>query len=72
MDRFHRRLLWPIRTSAGVVIGFGGRRLFEDGDACKFTAIKRALAAKRWVRLIAMDLKTGVGTVLRIKNELAA
>ncbi len=30
MDRFHRRLLWPIRTSAGEVIGFGARRLFGD------------------------------------------
>jgi DNA primase len=30
MDRFHRRLLWPIRTSAGEVIGFGARRIFED------------------------------------------
>ena len=30
MDRFHRRLLWPIRTSAGEVIGFGARRLFDD------------------------------------------
>ena len=35
-------------------------------------AVKRALAAKRGVRRIARDLKTGVGTVLRIKNELAA
>jgi len=30
MDRFHRRLLWPIRTSAGEVIGFGARRIFDD------------------------------------------
>ncbi|MGV0697131.1 DNA primase [Mycolicibacter sinensis] len=30
MDRFHRRLLWPIRSSAGEVIGFGARRLFDD------------------------------------------
>jgi hypothetical protein len=28
--------------------------------------------AKRGVRRIARDLKTGVGTVLRIKNDLAA
>ena len=49
-----------------------GRRRLEDCDAAKFTAIKRALAAKRGVRRIARDLKTGVGTVLRIKNELAA
>jgi DNA primase len=30
MDRFHRRLLWPIRSSAGEVIGFGARRLYDD------------------------------------------
>ncbi|MDI3314056.1 MAG: DNA primase [Mycobacterium sp.] len=30
MDRFHRRLLWPIRSPAGEVIGFGARRLFDD------------------------------------------
>jgi DNA invertase Pin-like site-specific DNA recombinase len=49
-----------------------GRRRLEDCDAAKVTAIKRALAAKRGVRRIARDLKTGVGTVLRIRNELAA
>ncbi|ODR10240.1 DNA primase [Mycolicibacillus koreensis] len=30
MDRFHRRLLWPIRTTSGEVIGFGARRVFDD------------------------------------------
>jgi DNA invertase Pin-like site-specific DNA recombinase len=49
-----------------------GRRRLEDSDAAKVAAIKRALAAKRGVRWIARDLKTGVGTVLRIKSELAA
>jgi DNA invertase Pin-like site-specific DNA recombinase len=48
------------------------RRRLEDSDAAKVAAIKRALAAKRGVRRIARDLETGVGTVLRIKNELAA
>jgi DNA invertase Pin-like site-specific DNA recombinase len=49
-----------------------GRRRLEDSNSAKVAAIKRALAAKRGVRRIASDLKTGVGTVLRIKNELAA
>ena len=49
-----------------------GRRRLEDCDATKVTAFKRALAAKRGVRRIARDLKTGIGTILRIKNELAA
>ncbi len=30
IDRFRRRLMWPIRDSAGDVVGFGARRLFED------------------------------------------
>ena len=49
-----------------------GRRRLEDSDAVRVAAIKKASAAKRGVRRIARDLETGVGTVLRIKNELAA
>ncbi len=30
IDRFHRRLLWPIRNLSGDVIGFGARRLYDD------------------------------------------
>ncbi|WP_018683110.1 DNA primase [Actinokineospora enzanensis] len=30
IDRFHRRLLWPIRDIGGDVVGFGARRLFDD------------------------------------------
>jgi DNA primase len=30
IDRFHRRLLWPIREVSGDVVGFGARRLFDD------------------------------------------
>ncbi len=30
IDRFHRRLLWPIREVNGDVVGFGARRLFDD------------------------------------------
>jgi DNA invertase Pin-like site-specific DNA recombinase len=48
-----------------------GRLGLEDSDAAKATAIKRALAAKHGVGRIARHLETGVGTVLRIKNELA-
>ncbi|RKS73921.1 DNA primase [Motilibacter peucedani] len=29
-DRFRGRLLWPIRDSAGAVLGFGARRIFDD------------------------------------------
>jgi len=30
MDRFHRRLLWPIRNLSGDVVGFGARRIMDD------------------------------------------
>jgi DNA primase len=30
IDRFHRRLMWPIRGSGGEVVGFGARRLHDD------------------------------------------
>jgi len=30
IDRFHRRLLWPLRDLGGDVVGFGARRLFDD------------------------------------------
>ena len=30
IDRFHRRLLWPIRDLQGDVVGFGARRLYDD------------------------------------------
>ncbi|GGM06271.1 DNA primase [Nakamurella endophytica] len=30
IDRFHRRLLWPIRDASGDVVGFGARRLYDD------------------------------------------
>lgn len=33
IDRFHRRLLWPIKNLSGEVIGFGARRLFDDDVA---------------------------------------
>ncbi|SDK70070.1 DNA primase [Actinopolyspora mzabensis] len=30
MDRFHRRLLWPLKDLGGDVVGFGARRIFDD------------------------------------------
>ena len=36
IDRFRRRLVWPIRDLSGDVIGFGARKLFDDDDGPKY------------------------------------
>lgn len=36
IDRFHRRLLWPIKNMSGDVIGFGARKLFDDDKLGKY------------------------------------
>jgi DNA primase len=36
IDRFRRRLVWPIRDLTGDVIGFGARKLFDDDDGPKY------------------------------------
>src|SRR5690606_14813075 len=36
IDRFRRRLLWPIRDITGDVIGFGARKLFDEDDGPKY------------------------------------
>lgn len=36
IDRFHRRLLWPIKDLSGNVIGFGARKLFDDDKLGKY------------------------------------
>jgi DNA primase len=30
IDRFHRRLLWPLKDLGGDVVGFGARKIFDD------------------------------------------
>jgi DNA invertase Pin-like site-specific DNA recombinase len=48
-----------------------GRPTLEDADAAKVKAIKAELAAGKGIRRIARELQAGVGTVMRIKAELA-
>ena len=36
IDRFHRRLVWPIRDLTGDVIGFGARKLMDDDPGPKY------------------------------------
>src|SRR5271163_3960662 len=57
MDRFHRRLLWPIRTSAGEVIGFGARRLFDDDPMeAKYVNTPETLLYKKSSVVFGIDL----------------
>jgi hypothetical protein len=48
-----------------------GRRALEQSEPEKIEAIKAALAAGMGVRRIARENKAGVGTVLRVKAEMA-
>jgi DNA primase len=57
MDRFHRRLLWPIRSSAGEVIGFGARRLFDDDPMeAKYVNTPETLLYKKSAVMFGIDL----------------
>ena len=49
-----------------------GRPSLEDANAAKVKAIKAELAAGKGFQRIARELQAGIGTVLRIKAELAA
>jgi DNA primase len=57
MDRFHRRLLWPIRSSAGEVIGFGARRLFDDDQMeAKYLNTPETMLYKKSSVMFGLDL----------------
>jgi DNA primase len=57
MDRFHRRLLWPIRSAAGEVIGFGARRLFDDDPMeAKYVNTPETQLYKKSAVLFGIDL----------------
>ncbi|MDA3662265.1 DNA primase [Mycobacterium xenopi] len=57
IDRFHRRLLWPIRSTAGEVIGFGARRLFDDDPMeAKYVNTPETLLYKKSSALFGIDL----------------
>jgi len=57
MDRFHRRLLWPIRSSAGEVIGFGARRLFDDDQMeAKYLNTPETILYKKSSVMFGIDL----------------
>lgn len=56
IDRFHRRLLWPIRNVAGEVIGFGARKLFEDDTLGKYMNTPETMLYKKSQVLFGLDL----------------
>ncbi len=57
MDRFHRRLLWPIRNLGGDVIGFGARRLFDDDQmTAKYINTPETVLYKKSQVLFGLDL----------------
>ena len=57
MDRFHRRLLWPIRGSSGEVIGFGARRIFDDDTmTAKYVNTPETVLYKKSSVLFGIDL----------------
>ncbi|WP_370332255.1 DNA primase [Mycolicibacterium hippocampi] len=57
MDRFHRRLLWPIRAGGGEVIGFGARRIFDDDQMeAKYVNTPETVLYKKSAVLFGLDL----------------
>ncbi len=56
IDRFHRRLLWPIRNLAGDVIGFGARKLFDDDNLGKYMNTPETMLYKKSQVLFGLDL----------------
>jgi DNA primase len=56
IDRFRRRLLWPIRDLSGDVIGFGARKLFDDDDGPKYLNTPETPIYKKSHVLYGIDL----------------
>lgn len=55
IDRFHRRLLWPIRNISGDVIGFGARKLFDDDNLGKYMNTPETMLYKKSKVLFGLD-----------------
>jgi DNA primase len=62
IDRFRRRLLWPIRELTGDVVGFGARKLFDDDDGPKYLNTPETPTYKKSHMLYGID---------RAKREIA-
>ena len=62
IDRFRRRLIWPIRELSGEVIGFGARKLFDDDTGPKYLNTPETPIYKKSTVLFGID---------RAKREIA-
>ncbi|WP_100447198.1 DNA primase [Glycomyces xiaoerkulensis] len=56
IDRFRRRLVWPIRDSSGATIGFGARKLFDDDQGPKYLNTPETALYKKSQVLYGIDL----------------
>lgn len=56
IDRFHRRLLWPIKDISGNVIGFGARKLFDDDNLGKYMNTPETMLYKKSKVLFGLDM----------------
>lgn len=57
VDRFQRRLLWPLRNLGGDVVGFGARRLFDDDPVqAKYINTSDTVLYKKSEVLFGLDL----------------
>jgi len=56
IDRFRRRLIWPIKDLTGDIIGFGARRLFEDDDGPKYLNTPETTIYKKSQVLYGLDV----------------
>lgn len=55
IDRFHRRLLWPIKNLGGDVIGFGARKLYDDDNLGKYMNTNETMLYKKSQVLFGLD-----------------
>ena len=57
MDRFNRRLLWPISSASSETVGFGARRIFEDDlITAKYVNTPETVLYKKSAVLFGIDL----------------
>ncbi|GAA2227549.1 DNA primase [Kitasatospora cystarginea] len=78
IDRFRGRLVWPIRDTAGEVVGFGARRLREDDNGPKYLNTPETPLYKKSQVLYGIDLakkeiaKTGRAVVVEGYTDVMA